>query len=308
MSFLADRHLRATQDGDAYQPTSLGLFSSGHSGRCQAVLDGALKALSRLFNDNPDVSHLTRAEVLQSAPLLRDVPCTEVVAVLEACDLSAGGSYSNTDFRLRIPSDIEHVVHHRTGNDMLRCGTCDKTRWQPNRSVTPAIPQVSLDPEPTTSDTASSLDCSYVDDPELARILRRDCEEITLCMEAGAWKAAIVLCGGVLEGLLIFGLERTNHLHGTPPRLSELINLGGKYGLLGTMSQALPDALRDHRNLIHPDKERRGGYKIDRPEANIALSILEAALRDVSEAVQKHRDLQSIGHPSSLPPAAESSA
>ena len=45
-------------------------------------------------------------------------------------------------------------------------------------------------------------------------------------------------------------------------------------------------ALRDYRNLVHPHKEVRGGYKIRRHEATASFIVLEGLVADLQEYYQ----------------------
>jgi len=133
----------------------------------------------------------------------------------------------------------------------------------------------------------------FVASPDLQAILRRDFNEIERALAARCWKAVIILCGGILEGLLIDAISRTaagrtdeqsDSLEATTRMsLNRLINRALELKLLGSGVVRLPHTLREYRNLVHVGAELRGELRISEPEADLSFAITRMVERDLSE-------------------------
>jgi hypothetical protein len=110
-------------------------------------------------------------------------------------------------------------------------------------------------------------------------LLKRDAQEVEVCLRGGAHKAALILCGSILEGVLVAVLghdqrradEELKLLKGRQHKafpddasLPDLVTLARKPGLCA----GLPPLLREvhgelaklvagHRDLVHPHAEVR---------------------------------------------------
>jgi hypothetical protein len=134
----------------------------------------------------------------------------------------------------------------------------------------------------------------FVSSPELARMLVRDYREMIAGFFAGAWKTTLVTAGSIMETLLLDGLRAhwadvvkncklTNNA--SPKRAAKwkleiMIERAEKAGLIGKGNRYVSDALRDHRNLIHPAKEERGNYKIDKASALSSVRAVNELIRN----------------------------
>lgn len=126
----------------------------------------------------------------------------------------------------------------------------------------------------------------------------RDFDELRRAYHSGAWRLSIICAGGLIEALLIEAIQRRWVLvkrrcalsTGASKRqvltwsLIDLIERSAKAGLVSAGTKFLSDALREHRNLVHPGKEQRGRYRIDGPTASAALSVLQTVVEDLSRS------------------------
>jgi hypothetical protein len=131
--------------------------------------------------------------------------------------------------------------------------------------------------------------------------LGRDAGEVGVCIAAGANKAALMLCGGILEGVLTSVLMHNpavaeREFHKLRPRkkfpndasLPELVDLCrkelhvGLRPLLREVHEGLSQLINGHRNLIHPHAEIRGEQlPIDPHTVAAVLGSLQALLAGV---------------------------
>jgi len=137
-----------------------------------------------------------------------------------------------------------------------------------------------------------------VRDPSLLRILELRFAEASKCVEIGTPLAAILLCGSILEGLLLdaassdpFGFKKASNCPKDKNgmikkledwRLSELIDVAFTVGSLSLDVKKFSHVLRDFRNYIHPRSQLVSDFNPDNHTARICLQVLKAAIADIS--------------------------
>jgi hypothetical protein len=146
------------------------------------------------------------------------------------------------------------------------------------------------------------LDTRDFFDECLRDVLARDYTEAQQAYVAGAFKAASVLAGGILEGMLLDAIarqpvvERERYTEATAglPRLAgevnwdrvnlaQLIQAAAQLGILGKSALRLIDGARDFRNALHPRAECREGTRAGKEEAELLLALVRLVYRDLSE-------------------------
>jgi hypothetical protein len=125
-----------------------------------------------------------------------------------------------------------------------------------------------------------------IDDPRLATIMQARLDEAQTCTSNGCHLAAVILLGSLLEGALL-AVARTRlpqSAHSKmPTRLYDLLQLAHKHGWIGTDVLKYPcDALRQYRNLIHPNAQLQMGEPPDEDTLAISWPIVNAALNDLA--------------------------
>jgi hypothetical protein len=133
----------------------------------------------------------------------------------------------------------------------------------------------------------------FVSDPKLREICCRDYLELGKARRARAHKSITMLSGGLLEAMLsdALGQEATKakasygRLYPKKKRvqwtLESLIEVAEDMGIITRGATQLSHTLRDYRNLVHPIKEIRSGYKVQKEEAEIAVNMLRIVMRDM---------------------------
>jgi hypothetical protein len=141
---------------------------------------------------------------------------------------------------------------------------------------------------PTTDEiTIEKLD--FIISPDLRSIIERDIKELNLCIRQGTVKVIIVLCGSIIEAILLdlLSLHESESLSATKKgkgpiyrwNLENLIDVALELNLINTGVTMFSHSLREYRNLIHPGRELRDNLKVAPEEAAIAVQVLKMVLR-----------------------------
>jgi hypothetical protein len=147
---------------------------------------------------------------------------------------------------------------------------------------------------------------SFISDVTLRKIIARDYAELKKQREALAYKGMIIMCGSILEAVLISVLmkqsqldidakykeiaqeERWNKQPATAPPLNEdkwtlnhLISVAAKLKILYDDGEAYALLVKDYRNLVHPMKEVRKGIKPSKETANAMLILFRNVIAQI---------------------------
>lgn len=137
----------------------------------------------------------------------------------------------------------------------------------------------------------------YIDSEKLRQILERDYMEAEISYQANAYKGTILLCGSIVEALLLHFLKKQKNsalatLKGAFPRgprnledchLFHLIEVAHRLNVISDAIKKLSDLIHEYRNLIHPSVEMRESIEPDENLASIARSLLRMVLKDIEE-------------------------
>jgi hypothetical protein len=124
-----------------------------------------------------------------------------------------------------------------------------------------------------------------VADPDLQRQLTLDWREAQDAHQAHAWKACVLLCGGVLEGLLAEALGGAGPL---PARDSAerpewhpaaLLEVAGKREVLGGAALPVHQCLQLYRSLIQPSPRARLTASVTQDDAEAALHAVRMLVK-----------------------------
>jgi hypothetical protein len=155
-----------------------------------------------------------------------------------------------------------------------------------------------VSPTVSTDDTAPDFS-SLVGDKTMQSILNRRWMECVKCVDAGAHLAAIVMMGGLLEALfvaranvmpdkkvLVQSASAARDREGKPKPYQEwmldtYIKVGFELGWITVSAKDVANTLKDYRNYIHPEKERRHGITLSANDSTIFWDIVKALTRQV---------------------------
>ena len=148
--------------------------------------------------------------------------------------------------------------------------------------------------EPSNTPVTESRDFSFINDSNIRKIVDRDYDEIQRTYISKCWKSVIILCGGIIEAILMDLLssraEEAKQAESAPNKLdistwdlSELINVSVELKWVKEGVGKLSHPLREYRNLVHPGNEIRNKLQFDAEEAKISLEVLNMLHRDLTQ-------------------------
>ena len=141
----------------------------------------------------------------------------------------------------------------------------------------------------------------FIRDKEIRDLLIRDWEEARLAFKNRLYKATMVLCGSVLETLLIDALSciekdakfsyyqkylESKNKGNKPPEIEnwllyQLIEIAKKQGVITSNVAKLSHIVRDYRNLIHILAQKREQLRVDSHIATAVVNLLIIAYEDI---------------------------
>lgn len=136
-----------------------------------------------------------------------------------------------------------------------------------------------------------------IDDPKFLKVLELRWTEIGICSSNGAHLSTIILLGSILEGILLFVVqknpEKANKSKSSPKddtervlnfknwTLNNLINVTHDCGWIDKDIKDFNSSLRDYRNLVHPRKQMDDNVFPDEDTCRICAEVVRAALNDL---------------------------
>jgi hypothetical protein len=280
---------------ECYELTPLGVLLSGYGSEAEKLLAGYLDYIRNQYLKNPMVEKVTAEEVQQSLQLIDEQ--VELLGRLILLGYFYGGSASSgRKWECGVPKDIDDLP-----------GISDLHEYVQERAVRGYDPKIPIEPNDRsryllskeTKEQETKFD--FIQDPLLRDQLVSDWDEVKRIRDAKAWKSCVILCGGILEGMLLDVLRRDEEqaksvyqkvLKGkaTPDfnywELADMVDVAKSLGLLSKSSEHLGHGLREFRNLIHPGKQVRERITLTQEEAEIAFNIIKVCLREFSSRFQ----------------------
>ena len=129
-------------------------------------------------------------------------------------------------------------------------------------------------------------------------IIESRLDEARKALAAGAYLSVVVLCGSILEAVLLGKAQREpalfNSSKASPKTaqgkvkpfhdwtLAQFINVASDVGVLKLDVRKFSHGLRDFRNYIHPYQQMISGFSPDEHTAKVCFQVLKAALASVA--------------------------
>ncbi|QSR86108.1 hypothetical protein EM20IM_06230 [Candidatus Methylacidiphilum infernorum] len=167
---------------------------------------------------------------------------------------------------------------------------------EPRLIQDPEKPLAQLDPPDFTPLTNDQL---------LRKILHERWIEVRKCVDSGAYVAALVMMGRLLEGVLLAVAEANPeeaNCSSTSPRerkgqpkafcdwtLNDLINMAHKRGWIQRDVNDFSHLLREYRNIVHPKKQHEMEMWPNKDTCKICWEVVQAAVNDLVEWQKKNR-------------------
>ncbi len=137
-------------------------------------------------------------------------------------------------------------------------------------------------------------------DSAVTEILKERLIEVQKCLKCESSLCVVILCGSVLEGILLgMALKNMKEFNQSPssPKnkdtgkplpfqdwtLSNLIDVAYGIGLIGLDVRKFSHSLRDFRNYIHPYQQMSSRFSPDIDTAKISWQVLQAAISDMTK-------------------------
>ncbi len=174
------------------------------------------------------------------------------------------------------------------GVEVVLVGVEPQLRDRDASMATPQLNQTQIEDSPDFH--------KLVSDSSLADVLSFRWQEAQRCVQGEAYLAAVVMMGSILEGVLLHRFEndlQTGYQANSSPKergkprpinqwgLSALIDVAHEVGWLQGDVKRFSHALRESRNLVHPDMQRLQQDKPDRDTCSICWPVVRAAVSDL---------------------------
>lgn len=141
----------------------------------------------------------------------------------------------------------------------------------------------------------STIALIFLNDPDMAELLRADIATASSALRNGEWKAATVLAGSVIEALLHWALQKSHatiiQQQGIGPKkalerwdLADYIDAAATFRCIEPATVTEARRAQDYRNLIHPGRVIRLGIRCDLGAAHIAVGALDHVIHDLRAA------------------------
>ncbi len=130
----------------------------------------------------------------------------------------------------------------------------------------------------------------FVSDPDLRNQLVVDWREAQDVFHVRGWKSCVILCGGILEGMLLHLLAQRGYPAAEPGRsdLPALVDAARDQGILGSSPPPLGRALREFRRLTDPGRQARDRIEVTLDEAEAALVAVRTCLGQMTATAAPH--------------------
>ena len=133
---------------------------------------------------------------------------------------------------------------------------------------------------------------------KIVPIIESRLAEVDRTLGAGAYLSSVVMCGSILEAVLLGNAQREparfNKSKKAPKtaagevkrfrewKLADLIDVASELGILKPDVHKFGHWLRDFRNYIHPNQQMQSGFLPDEHTAKMCVQVLRAALAGIA--------------------------
>ncbi len=275
---------------ECYEVTLLGVVLSDDGQEAEDLLARYFDYVRSQFLQNPEIGKVTGEEVKQAIQLT-DEQKRFLAQLIQLGSFWTGHASFGENWECGVPSDIDDLP-----------AVADLHTYVQEKILETYDPKVPIDPSDRqrylatrkTKDGGTDLD--FIQDPVLRDQLASDWDEVKRVREVKAWKSCVILCGGILEGMLLDVLTRDEpqakaayHKLKTKSPLDlnswdlvDLVDVAKDLGLLSKGVVHLGHGLREFRNLVHPGKQIREKVSLTEQEADIAFRVVQVCLREFS--------------------------
>lgn len=274
-----------------YELTLLGVLLSDYGCDAEELLVRYFDYIRSQFMQNPEIEKVIGDEVRQALQLTQ-----EQTKLLGQLVYMGRLWWSHASFGEKwecgVPLDIDELP-----------SVSDLRLYVQEKVIQNHDPQVPIDPNDRMRYSLSKgpkqreTEFDFIQDSLLRDQLTKDWDEAQRVHEVKAWKSCVILCGGILEGMLLDVLRRDEQQARFAYQkrkgreaadldqwdLVDLVNVAKDLGLLSKSAEYLGHGLREFRNLVHPGKQIREKLSLTQEEAEIAFNVVKVCLRELSK-------------------------
>jgi hypothetical protein len=271
-----------------YRLTLLGVLLSDRGEHYEKLLAEYLRFVSQKCYEEPTRTYVSSEEVADALGLEPE-QMAAMGHLIGDHRFSSGGTFGKDRWSAKVPTNVEDLPEEILAYIRESFGA-------------EYDPRVPIEPSERSSYymgkrvTGFYEPFSFISDLRLKAQLESDWREANAVYKVGAWKSCVVLCGGILEGMLLDVLQsnqdkaraayrKLKEQKRAPKvdrwRLVDMVDVAQHLGILAKGSSYLSHAIREYRNLIHPAKQVAQGIEVTEDAANIAISSIKTFLREL---------------------------
>ena len=275
-----------------YQLTFLGILLTEQGEEYQKMLVQYLEYVREKFGSNPEIEMVSNQELDAAMHLTQDQSRLLGQLITRSPFWGGSSSQGSHGWSVSVPRDVEDLSSVPDLGAYVRAYVL--------KDFDPDVP-VSQNERVTYSLTKGTREkppdeFGFVRESGLQQLLAADWQEAQTVYSVSAWKSCVILCGGILEGLLLDALgrdtQRAEEVYSSlrkksPPDLSrwdlsDVVDVSEEMSILSKGTIHLGNALRLFRNLIHPGRQMREKVDVTEDEASIALSAVRICVRELA--------------------------
>ncbi len=257
-------------DGEEYyRLTFLGVLLTPQGEESEQLLAGYLEYVRSRYKDDPRLEWVGSEEVEAALKLTADRSRLLRQLIRLSHWWGGGSGFGDREWTVGLPIDVDEIPPSQDLRGYIR-----------QHVLAHFPPQV-----PSAPPVKPRHEFWFIEDSALQRQLTLDWREAQDVYEARGWKSCVVLCGGILEAVLLAALARTRQA----PReaegqdLATLLETARRRGILSSGTPPLGLHLREFPGLIHPGLAAGGGSsEVTREEAEAALMAVRMCIRQAS--------------------------
>lgn len=272
-----------------YALTFLGVLLTDNSNNLEDLLVRYIKFLIERFKNNPEFNQVKSDDVKSSLHLNEGE--TSLLSKLIYLSRIWGNSASPVakNWTYGVPDDIDILVETEDLLDYIRESALKNYDLDLPVTERNRLTYISKG----TKKYGSEFD--FISDNYMRKLIASDWVELQKIHQAKGYKSCLILCGGILEGILIDVLQKNENeakynykllfkkkaFSIDRWRLEELVKVAEKLNILSQGSVHLSQALREYRNLVHPGLHRRRKIEISEEDADVAYNTVKICLREL---------------------------
>lgn len=294
--------IRSPIMGDAYTVSFLGALITSEGSNLEQLTERYINALKASYLADHTRTGFALSE-LSAHGDFSEAEITRLGRLLTVGITIAGahvsGSSQGSGWHVSLWEDAESVRWIDDPKSYVRALAVE----QATHETSPVFPHDSiasfLEPGAGKQLMDEPLDLSIVLDDRLRAICERDWRDATRSLRYGIAKGAVILGGAIAEALLLGVIENLptalvanalEHL-GIRDRslerltLDQLTKLAAQLKLISGARVHLTHALREHRNLVHPVRERNEPVEVNQATAEVALAAVRSLAAELRTRV-----------------------